>query len=137
MYAIKINENGRVLHATRAEFVTNVETESGVVEILEGYVIVNELPNGNCYDYIFDNGNYVYNPVPVIPDEPAPGDLSLEERVAALEKAIPAPAEYSPGKWYYRGDRVTFNGSVYICIAPEGVACVWSPTEYPAYWQKG
>lgn len=37
---------------------------------------------------------------------------------------------------YYKDDKITFEGKKYICIAPDGVAVVWSPTEYPAYWQK-
>lgn len=36
---------------------------------------------------------------------------------------------------YFRGDRVTYNGVRYLCAAPEGVACVWAPDAYPAYWQ--
>lgn len=36
---------------------------------------------------------------------------------------------------YYAGDRVTFGGTVYACVAPEGVACVWSPEIMPGYWQ--
>lgn len=36
---------------------------------------------------------------------------------------------------YHAGDKVTFEGKRYICIAPEGVAVVWGPAEYPAYWQ--
>lgn len=37
---------------------------------------------------------------------------------------------------YHAGDKITFEGAHYICIVPEGVACVWSPAEYPAYWEK-
>ena len=37
---------------------------------------------------------------------------------------------------YYRGDKITFNGKKYECIAPEGVAVVWDPATYPAYWQE-
>lgn len=38
---------------------------------------------------------------------------------------------------YYNGDKMTYtDGFKYICIAPEGAPCVWSPTDYPAYWQK-
>ena len=44
--------------------------------------------------------------------------------------------DYVVGKWYYAGDRITHNGKVYVCIAPEGVVCTWSPDEYPAYWQE-
>ena len=37
---------------------------------------------------------------------------------------------------YHAGDQVTYNGAQYICIAPEGVAVVWSPDVYPDYWQQ-
>lgn len=43
---------------------------------------------------------------------------------------------YVPGKWYYNGDNCSENGKNYTCIAPEGQVCVWSPSEYPAYWQE-
>ncbi len=36
---------------------------------------------------------------------------------------------------YHNGDKVTWNGQHYTCIAPEGTACVWNPDTYPAYWQ--
>lgn len=44
--------------------------------------------------------------------------------------------EYQEGKWYYKGDLVTWDGETYVCIAPDGVVCVWSPAAYPAYWEK-
>lgn len=66
---------------------------------------------------------------------PTPGALTLEERVTALEKAA-AYAAYVPGTYYYRGDKVSLDGVNYVCVAPEGVVCVWSPKEYPAYWAK-
>ena len=62
----------------------------------------------------------------------------LEGRIRALEageKAETDPA-YVPGKWYWRGDRVTENGVSYVCIAPENVVCTWSPSDYPAYWEQ-
>lgn len=67
----------------------------------------------------------------------------LDKRLKVLENAgttDPEPGEeyleYIPGKWYYKDDKITYNnGSKYICTAPEGVVCVWSPDEYPAYWQ--
>ena len=66
--------------------------------------------------------------------------LELEQRVTALEEGnIPTvsdtPEEYVPGKWYRNGDKSTFNGKIYTCIAPEGVVCTWNPNEYPAYWE--
>ena len=68
----------------------------------------------------------------------------LDRRIAALENGnvnTPAEgeeesvAEYVPGKYYYNGDKVSHNGATYVCTAPDGVVCVWSPSEYPAYWQ--
>ena len=66
----------------------------------------------------------------------------LDQRVKALEEAkadAPTTEEVEPymvGKWYYNGDKVTFEGSVYECTAPVGFPCTWSPSEYPAYWQN-
>lgn len=68
----------------------------------------------------------------------------LEARIRALENAKTADStglteeypEYVAGKWYYNGDKCSFENENYICIAPAGAVCVWSPTEYPAYWQK-
>lgn len=64
----------------------------------------------------------------------------LDKRVKALEEGDePTPKEYPEyvvGKWYYNGNGVTFEGKKYDCIAPEGVVCVWSPAEYPTYWQE-
>ena len=66
----------------------------------------------------------------------------LDKRLTVLENAgttDPEPGEeypeYIPGKWYYKDDKITHNGQKYVCIAPDGVVCVWSPSEYPAYWQ--
>lgn len=67
--------------------------------------------------------------------------LSLEQRVAALEQggssgtAEQTATEYTAGKWYYAGSTCLFEGKTYICTAPHGVVCVWSPAEYPAYWE--
>lgn len=64
----------------------------------------------------------------------------LDERVKALEnqEVTPQPEEYPEyvvGKWYYKDDKITFNGKKYVCIAPHGQVCTWSPEGYPAYWQ--
>jgi hypothetical protein len=67
----------------------------------------------------------------------------LEKRVKALETQTPTEPEdeeeYPPfeeGKWYYNGDKISFEGNNYVCIAPDGVVCVWSPSAYPTYWEK-
>lgn len=44
-------------------------------------------------------------------------------------------ADYEVGKWYYNGDIVKFEDVLYKCVAPDGVVCVWSPSDYPAYWE--
>lgn len=44
-------------------------------------------------------------------------------------------ADYEVGKWYYNGNIIKFEDVLYKCVAPDGVVCVWSPTEYPAYWE--
>lgn len=66
----------------------------------------------------------------------------LEARVRALEgkdeTTVPSDEyhEYVVGKWYYNGDKCAFEGENYKCIAPVGTVCVWSPVEYPAYWEE-
>ena len=66
----------------------------------------------------------------------------LEARIAALENSE-APGgeteeypEYVVGKWYYNGDKITYNEKHYVCIAPAGAVCTWNPDEYPAYWSE-
>ena len=66
----------------------------------------------------------------------------LESRVRVLESntQTETPTEEYPefvvGKWYYNGDKCSFSGKNYICKAPTGTVCVWSPTDYPAYWEE-
>lgn len=71
--------------------------------------------------------------------------IELEKRIVVLEskettstdpEETPDAPEYQAGKWYYAGDRVTFEDAVYICAAPEGQVCTRSGTEYPNYWTK-
>lgn len=71
---------------------------------------------------------------------------ALESRVAKLETGgeEPEPIEEYPAyvqptgahDAYYKDDKVTFEGKKYICIAPEGTPCVWSPKDYPTYWEE-
>lgn len=78
----------------------------------------------------------------------AAGMAALKEAVEKLGGTIETP-EPEPGEeWpeyvqpqgahdaYYRGDKITFEGAHYVCTAPEGTACVWSPAAYPAYWEQ-
>lgn len=66
---------------------------------------------------------------------------SLADRVAVLEgvEVEHGPAqypEYEVGRWYYNGDTVSLEGKNYRCIAPAGQVCVWSPKDYPVYWEE-
>ena len=66
----------------------------------------------------------------------------LEQRIKVLEENQTSSdenpteeySEFVVGKWYYTGDKITFEGNKYECIAPEGTACVWSPKDYSVYW---
>ena len=68
----------------------------------------------------------------------------IEERVRALEEAKAAGGEsneeivpeYQVGKWYYNGDKISWNSKVYVCVnVPEGHYCTWNPDVYPDYWE--
>ena len=63
----------------------------------------------------------------------------LEARITALENPGEETEEYPAyivGKWYYNGDKITYNEKHYVCIAPAGAVCTWNPDEYPAYWSE-
>lgn len=70
----------------------------------------------------------------------------LEKRIRVLEENGSSSSEgttteetieeYVAGKWYYNGDKCSYENVNYICIAPDDVVCVWSPKDYPAYWEE-
>lgn len=62
------------------------------------------------------------------------GNSGSEDTEGGTEEVVKYP-EYEVGKWYYAGDIIAFDGQNYVCIAPDGVVCTWSPAEYPAYWE--
>lgn len=73
-YALNLAEDGRVLSVTYADF-------SGA-----GQPVVEELPGGDCYDYRYVEGEYVYDPLPELDDpEEKP---TFGERLQELEEAI-------------------------------------------------
>lgn len=69
---------------------------------------------------------------------------ALAARVTAPEGGGTEPVDEYPAyvqptgahDAYHKGDKVTWNGKQYVCTAPDGVACVWNPDTYPAYWQE-
>lgn len=63
----------------------------------------------------------------------------LEKRIYALEHGGAAGEKYPPyveGMWYSGGDRVTFEGIRFVCVAASGTVCTSSPVEYPEFWAE-
>lgn len=72
MYSLNLAPDGRVLSAAFARFAP-------------GGVIVDALPEGNLYDYIYANGQFVRSPLPADEQTEIP---SVDERLDALEAAL-------------------------------------------------
>ena len=72
-YALNLDTDGRILSATYEEY---APTDA---------VLVDELPEGDISDYLYVDGQYVYNslPKPEIIEQP-----TAEERLEALEAAM-------------------------------------------------
>ena len=66
-YALNLAKNGRILSATFVKYAP------------EDAVLVDELPEGNITDYLFVNGEFVYDPIPVKPDVEEPTQLDMIE----------------------------------------------------------
>ena len=101
-------------------------------------------PNGHEYKkddrFLWSENNKFYK---VLQNHTSQADWTPDTAVS-LYVEIPDPSIEWP-EWkqptgahdaYHRGDKITFNGKKYECIAPEGVAVVWDPVTYPAYWQE-
>ena len=71
-YALNLDENGRVLSATFEKYA------------VENMPLVDTLPEGDIYEYRYQNGEYIHDPLPK-PEEPTEKPVSLESRVETLE----------------------------------------------------
>ncbi len=61
---------------------------------------------------------------------------ALQQSISPSEDAEEWPEYVQPtgaGTAYQVGDKVTYNGTRYICRLPH---CVWNPEVYPIGWQK-
>ena len=67
-YALNLAEDNCILSATFERFASG------------NYVIVNTLPDGNISDYRYENGEFVYDPLPVedVDETPSAEDTTLE-----------------------------------------------------------
>lgn len=75
MYALNLNEEKRVLSVCRV-------LPNGSYD---GMPIVDTLPKGNIADYLYENGEYVFSPLPV---EPVKETVTEAQRLEALELAM-------------------------------------------------
>ena len=73
-YALNLAEDSRILSATYAKYAP------------ADAVLVGELPEGNLADWLYQNGEYIYAPLPV-------NDNAAAEQIAAL-KAELASTDY-------------------------------------------
>lgn len=76
-YALHLAEDGRILSATYPQYAA-----------LED-VFVDELPEGDISDYLYVDGQYVYEPLPE-PVEPEPTSqyVTWEELAAAIAEGV-------------------------------------------------
>ena len=51
-YALNLSEDGRILSATYEQYAA------------ENMSLVDTLPEGNLYEYIYQNGEYIHDPLP-------------------------------------------------------------------------
>lgn len=70
MYALNIDETGRVLSATYPQYAP------------ADAVIVENLPDGNIYEYRYDNGEFVCDPLPQ--PEPTEQEPTTDDVLNAL-----------------------------------------------------
>ena len=67
-YALNLSEDGRILSVTFEKYAAWTDA-----------VLVDELPEGNVADYLYVNGEYVYDPIPVEPGVEEPSQLDIIE----------------------------------------------------------
>ena len=93
MYALNLNENNRILSATFDKYAPKKQPR------------VEQLPDGNISDYLYVNGEYVYDPLPV-PPEPKPtvtakmipGEyFTIDNNIFQATTTIPAGDAVIPG----------------------------------------
>ena len=64
MYAIYVLKNGRIGSATYPQYAANaVKNVYNQEDMMEGYILVDQLPNGSLTDYRYCDGEYIYDPV--------------------------------------------------------------------------
>ena len=73
MYALSLAKDGRILHATLSKYAPS------------GATLVASLPDGDITDYLYINGEYIYDPLPKPEPTEPDGDADL---LAQLQSAL-------------------------------------------------
>ena len=64
MYAIYVFDSGRIGSATYPQYAAKAVKDTYTQEdMMEGYILVDQLPNGSLMDYRYCGEEYVYDPV--------------------------------------------------------------------------
>ena len=84
MYGIILKENNRIGSVYAEKFIP------------DGAIRVETVPEDDLWDYVYQDGKFIYDPLPVPePSEPQP---TQEERIAALEAQLASyEAAYTEG----------------------------------------
>lgn len=88
---VRINDADLVRHGLTLDDDNRIVSAVPQRYAQEGAVIVDKLPDGNYSDYLYVDGEYVYDPLPT-PEQPE-NQLTQEERITALEQALTAIEE--------------------------------------------
>ena len=74
MYAIRIDETGRVICSTFAEFAVkerNKQQEFTQSDMMDGYVLVEKIPDGDLSDYRYESGEFIHDPKKTDAEQPS------------------------------------------------------------------
>ena len=73
MYAIKVNEENRILCATFAEFAVKEGSGQQITQadLMDGYILVAQIPDGDLSGYRYVNGDFVFDPEETQVDQPS------------------------------------------------------------------
>lgn len=76
-YALNLGEDGRVLSATYEKYAA------------ENMPLVDSLPEGDIYEYIYKNGEYIHDPLPeFVEDEVLTADVVLNALLGIEENEV-------------------------------------------------
>lgn len=77
MYALNLDRSGRCLSAAPAKYAP------------AGAALAQSLPDGNLHEYRYENGQYIYDPLPVsAPDELESYEATTADMAAAILEGV-------------------------------------------------